>query len=169
MLYCKGADSVIYERLSHGNQKHTDVTQQHMDEYAKCGLRTLCLSVREISQSEYAAWNATYTEAARSLEKRDEKLQARGGDHRERPLPRSAPRPSRTSSRTAFRGAIEQMMRGGIAVWVLTGDKQDTAINIAQACSLLREDMETHVININELVQQEQRQGDHPRPVQRAG
>ena len=46
-------------------------------------------------------------------------------------------------------------MRAGIAVWVLTGDKQDTAINIGQACSLLREDMETHVININDLVQLE--------------
>ena len=36
---------------------------------------------------------------------------------------------------------IEQLMRAGIAVWVLTGDKQDTAINIGQACSLLRDDM----------------------------
>ena len=50
---------------------------------------------------------------------------------------------------------IEQLMRAGISVWVLTGDKQDTAINIGQACSLLREDMKTHVININELIKLE--------------
>ena len=162
MLYCKGADSVIYDRLSHGNQKYTDVTQQHMDEYAKCGLRTLCLSVREISQSEYDAWNVTYTEAAQSLEKRDEKLQA-AAEIIEKDLFLVGATAIEDKLQDGVPGTIEQMMRGGIAVWVLTGDKQDTAINIAQACALIRDDMDVHIVNIEELVKQE-----HDREITRA-
>lgn len=33
---------------------------------------------------------------------------------------------------------IEALQEAGIKVWVLTGDKQETAINIAFACKLLR-------------------------------
>jgi len=162
MLYCKGADSVIYDRLSHGNQKYTDVTQQHMDDYAKCGLRTLCLSVREVSQAEYDAWNVTYTEAAQSLEKRDEKLQA-AAEIVEKDLFLVGATAIEDKLQDGVPGTIEQMMRGGIAVWVLTGDKQDTAINIAQACALIRDDMDVHVVNIEELVKQE-----HDREITRA-
>ena len=46
-------------------------------------------------------------------------------------------------------------MSAGIAVWMLTGDKQDTAINIGQACSLIRDDMDLHVVNIQDLVKAE--------------
>ena len=38
---------------------------------------------------------------------------------------------------------------------MLTGDKQDTAINIGQACSLIRDDMDLHVVNIQDLVKAE--------------
>lgn len=51
-LYCKGADSVIYSRLSTDleSQSHTffrrTETQEHMDQYARLGLRMLCLAKR---------------------------------------------------------------------------------------------------------------------------
>lgn len=32
---------------------------------------------------------------------------------------------------------IEKLIRGGVVVWVITGDKEETAINIAVACQLL--------------------------------
>ena len=43
--------------------------------------------------------------------------------------------------------AIADMSRAGIAVWVLTGDKEETAINISFACQLL--DMSTKMLVIN--------------------
>lgn len=33
---------------------------------------------------------------------------------------------------------IEALQRAGIRIWILTGDKQETAVNIACACRLLR-------------------------------
>ena len=45
-LFIKGADSVILERLGPNREQrqHYHVTLQHLKEFAKCGLRTLCLN-----------------------------------------------------------------------------------------------------------------------------
>ena len=52
---------MIYERLRHvpGGQTHAESTQAHMDDYAASGLRTLCLAKRELTKTEYDAWNET--------------------------------------------------------------------------------------------------------------
>ena len=41
---------------------------------------------------------------------------------------------------------IERLMRANLKIWVLTGDKIETAINIAFACSLLTDDQEQHIV-----------------------
>jgi phospholipid-translocating ATPase len=46
-----------------------------------------------------------------------------------------------------FSEAIDCLRRAGIVVWVLTGDKQETAINIAYSCRLFAQDMD--VIKLN--------------------
>lgn len=153
-LYCKGADSIVYERLEYGAQKFTESTQVHMDDYASSGLRTLCLAKRDLSDAEYEEWNAVYTAAAQSLEKREEKIDA-AAELIEKDLFLVGATAIEDKLQDGVPWCIEQMMRAGIAVWVLTGDKQDTAINIGQACSLIRDDMVLHVVNIQELVKQE--------------
>jgi len=42
---------------------------------------------------------------------------------------------------------IAQLRRAGIIVWVLTGDKQETAVNIALSCRLFSEDMRLIFLN----------------------
>jgi phospholipid-transporting ATPase len=42
---------------------------------------------------------------------------------------------------------IEFMKNAGIKVWVLTGDKIETAINIGISCKLLNEQMEVFIID----------------------
>jgi len=42
---------------------------------------------------------------------------------------------------------ISDLAKGGIKVWVLTGDKQETAINIGFATQLLRRDMDRTILN----------------------
>lgn len=72
-LYCKGADTVIMERLSPGNP-YVEATMQHLEEYAVDGLRTLCLAMRAIPDTEYAVWSAIYDRAATSLDNRQEQM-----------------------------------------------------------------------------------------------
>jgi len=42
---------------------------------------------------------------------------------------------------------IKKMKEAGIRVWVLTGDKVETAINIGYSCELLNNDMTQAIIN----------------------
>lgn len=72
-LYCKGADTVILERLSPGNP-YVESTLQHLEEYAADGLRTLCLAMRAISDDEYAEWSAIYDRAATTMNNRSVEL-----------------------------------------------------------------------------------------------
>jgi phospholipid-translocating ATPase len=59
ILMCKGADSVIYERLSResANSQVFFNTKKAVDIYAEEGLRTLYLAKREIPEDEYQKWN----------------------------------------------------------------------------------------------------------------
>ena len=43
---------------------------------------------------------------------------------------------------------IQFMKNAGIKVWVLTGDKIETAINIGVSAGLLDEDMDQHVLEL---------------------
>ena len=51
-LYCKGADTVIYERLR-SDQDYRGVTLQHLESFATEGLRTLCCAVAHITEEQY--------------------------------------------------------------------------------------------------------------------
>jgi phospholipid-transporting ATPase len=72
-IYCKGADTVILERLARDNP-FVDLTTQHLEDYATEGLRTLCLAMREISEEEYRQWSAIYNNAATLINGRAEAL-----------------------------------------------------------------------------------------------
>jgi magnesium-transporting ATPase (P-type) len=59
---CKGADSIIQKRLK-DNEYTQDLlkhTEQHLEDYAKTGLRTLLLAEKEISEIEYQQWRDEY-------------------------------------------------------------------------------------------------------------
>ena len=43
---------------------------------------------------------------------------------------------------------IFSLKEAGIKVWVLTGDKVETAVNIGYSCKLLSSDQRIHVVNI---------------------
>ena len=60
---CKGADSIIKERLdlkSGSNSLEMDKTQKYVDEYAEEGLRTLLLAKKSLDQQYYDAWNERF-------------------------------------------------------------------------------------------------------------
>lgn len=72
-IYCKGADTVILERLA-PNNPFVDVTTLHLEDYATEGLRTLCLAMREIGEDEYKRWAAVYDRAATTINNRGAEL-----------------------------------------------------------------------------------------------
>ncbi|PGH11386.1 hypothetical protein AJ79_04887 [Helicocarpus griseus UAMH5409] len=149
VLFCKGADSIIYSRLARGQQQQLrKTTAEHLEMFAREGLRTLCIAERVLGEEEYQAWSKSHDLAAQSLADRDVKLEEvssaieqeltlLGGTAIEDRLQDGVP------------DTISLLARAGIKLWVLTGDKVETAINIGFSCNLLSNEMDLIVFNID--------------------
>ncbi|KAI1840843.1 hypothetical protein JX266_012925 [Neoarthrinium moseri] len=144
--YTKGADTVILERLNESNP-HVDATLIHLEEYASEGLRTLCLAMREIPENEFQEWYSVFDKAqttvsgnrAEELDKAAELIEhdffLLGATAIEDKLQDGVPE------------TIHTLQQANIKVWVLTGDRQETAINIGMSSKLLSEDMTLLIVN----------------------
>ncbi|KAF9673469.1 hypothetical protein SADUNF_Sadunf10G0027600 [Salix dunnii] len=146
VLYCKGADTVIYERLAGGNDDLKKVTRAHLEQFGSAGLRTLCLAYRDLSPDTYESWNEKFIQAKSSLRDREKKLDE-VAELVERDLILIGSTAIEDKLQEGVPACIETLFRAGIKVWVLTGDKMETAINIAYACNLINNDMKQFIIS----------------------
>ena len=144
-LLCKGADTVIIERLGENNM-YVEPTTRHLEDYASEGLRTLCLAYRDISEDEYNQWKVKYDEAATTMEDRGDKLDA-AGELIEKELILLGATAIEDKLQDEVPNTIHTLQEAGIKIWVLTGDRQETAINIGMSCRLLTEDMNLLIVN----------------------
>ena len=148
-LFCKGADTVVYERLDE-KQIYSDITLQHLKEFATLGLRTLCIATTEISEELYDEWKHTYYKASTSIQNRDKKLEE-AAELIERNLHLLGATAIEDKLQEGVPESISTLAKADIKIWVLTGDKQETAINIGYSCKLLTEDMPLIIINEHSL------------------
>lgn len=150
VLFCKGADSIIYSRLKKGEQKELrQTTAEHLEMFAREGLRTLCIAERTLSENEYHAWNQKYDAAASAMDDREEKMEA-AADLIERDLFLIGGTAIEDRLQDGVPDTIELLGKAGIKLWVLTGDKVETAINIGFSCNLLNNDMELIHLKVDE-------------------
>lgn len=145
-LFCKGADTVILERLSDDGRPFVDATLSHLESFAAEGLRTLCIASKIISEERYESWSTKYYEASTSLENRSEKLDEIA-EVIENDLFLLGATAIEDKLQDGVPETIHTLQSAGIKIWVLTGDRQETAINIGMSCKLLSEDMNLLIIN----------------------
>lgn len=145
ILYCKGADTVIYERLGE-NQEYKESTAEHLKNFAVEGLRTLCLAKAEINREEYLEWQKKFEDANTRISNREEEL-SKVAELIEKNLFLLGATGVEDKLQDGVPETIATLAKAGIKIWVLTGDKQETAINIGFACKLLRPDMELIIVN----------------------
>lgn len=147
ILLCKGADNVIYERLSptSAESEEARVTQGQLELFAEDGLRTLCVAHRRLDADLYQAWLTRYSEASASITDRD-MLTALLCDEIESNLTLLGATAIEDRLQEGVPECIEVIQRAGIKIWVLTGDKLETAINIGFSCRLLTKHMALLVI-----------------------
>ncbi|CAE6467336.1 hypothetical protein ACGC1H_005047 [Rhizoctonia solani] len=144
-LYCKGADTVILERLSK-NQPYTEQTLVHLEDYATEGLRTLCVAMREIPEAEYQQWSVLYDQAAATINGRGDALD-KAAEIIEKEMFLLGATAIEDKLQEGVPETIHTLQMAGIKVWVLTGDRQETAINIGMSCRLISESMNLVIIN----------------------
>lgn len=150
ILFCKGADSIIYSRLTRGEQSELRrTTAEHLEMFAREGLRTLCIAQRELGEEEYRKWNAEHELAAAAITDREDKLEA-VSDAIERDLSLLGGTAIEDRLQEGVPDTIALLAEAGIKLWVLTGDKVETAINIGFSCNLLNNDMELIVFKVED-------------------
>ncbi|KAI8813710.1 hypothetical protein BJ742DRAFT_672482, partial [Cladochytrium replicatum] len=140
-LYCKGADSVIYERLHDGQEDLKEETGIHLEEFAEeAGYRTLCLASRQLDEIEYQFWLKEYLEACVSLTERELEMD-RVASKIEQGLTLLGATAIEDKLQDGVPECISTLSAAGINIWMLTGDKLETAINIGFSCNLLTTEM----------------------------
>ncbi|XP_066871325.1 phospholipid-transporting ATPase IC isoform X2 [Kogia breviceps] len=137
-LYCKGADTVIYERLHQMNPTKQE-TQDALDIFASETLRTLCLCYKEIEEKEFEEWNKKYMAASVASTNREEALD-KVYEEIEKDLILLGATAIEDKLQDGVPETISKLAKADIKIWVLTGDKKETAENIGFACELLTED-----------------------------
>ncbi|POO03252.1 P-type ATPase, subfamily IV [Trema orientale] len=141
LLLCKGADSIIFDRLADNGRKYEEETTIHLSCYAEDGFRTLAFAYRLIDVSEYENWNKIFTQAKTTIGPEREELLEKASEMIEKDLTLLGVAAIEDKLQKGVPECIDKLAQAGIKIWLLTGDKKETAINIGFACSLLRQDM----------------------------
>jgi phospholipid-translocating ATPase len=134
LLLSKGADEAILPRCHQGQQIRTYLETVEM--YSQLGLRTLCLGWRELEEDEYKDWSKTFQDASCSLENRERKI-AEVCHRLEQDLQILGVSAIEDRLQDGVPETIKLLKSAGINVWMLTGDKQHTAIQIGLLCNLI--------------------------------
>ncbi|KAH1207582.1 putative phospholipid-transporting ATPase 4 [Glycine max] len=149
ILFCKGADSIIFDRLSKNGKMCLEATTRHLNEYGEAGLRTLALAYRKLDDQEYSDWNNEFQKAKTAVGSEREAMLEQVSDIMERELILVGATAVEDKLQKGVPQCIDKLAQAGLKIWVLTGDKMETAINIGFACSLLRQGMKQICITMN--------------------
>ncbi|CAD8045715.1 unnamed protein product [Paramecium sonneborni] len=126
-FYVKGADVVLKQLLPEQYQNYIDEETENL---ARVGLRTLVLAHRILTQKEYDEWNKQYIKATQLIDNRESKIQNMI-EQLERQLEFLGITGVEDKLQDDVSHTIENLKNAGINVWMLTGDKMETAICVA--------------------------------------
>ncbi|GAB4813241.1 hypothetical protein N2152v2_000287 [Parachlorella kessleri] len=152
-LYCKGSDTKVMAKLR-GRSKQPQPalhqrTEENLSMFARQGLRTLVLGTKIIHEDDYVEWDARYQEAATSFEDRDTKMNNLGNEI-EQDLELVGVTAIEDKLQDGVPTAIATLLEAGVRVWMITGDKQETAINIGVSCKLVSNPETIMILNVDE-------------------
>lgn len=132
-LYIKGADDVIYERLA--KDVDTSTVKKHLDAFAQEGLRTLVYGMRNIDQSEFESWLQIFKKAKTEITNREQAVED-ACEKLEHDFLLTGASAIEDKLQVDVAPTIASLREAGIRFWMLTGDKFNTALQIATSCAM---------------------------------
>lgn len=148
-LYCKGADSVVLPRLSEDPSspgRETLALERDLTRLSEGGLRTLVMAYRRLSEREWTKFARYYEKAEHALRRREVKM-AKAAELIEKDLTLLGASAIEDRLQEDVPKTISYLLEMDIRIWLLTGDKQETAIKIGKSSSLISRNMRLLILN----------------------
>ena len=114
--------------------------------FASTGLRTLVVAGRVVDSAEAEVWLGAHGRAANAMVGREAAC-AEAAEAIEKDLSLYGASAIEDKLQNGVPDAIAALARAGCKIWMLTGDKEETAINIGRSCRLITPDMNVIVMN----------------------
>ncbi|KAL6976134.1 Alanine aminotransferase 2 [Sarracenia purpurea var. burkii] len=146
ILLAKGADEAILPYARAGQQTRTFA--EAIEQYAPLGLRTLCLAWRELNEDEYREWSLIFKDANSTLVDREWRV-AEACQRLEHDLEILGVAAIEDRLQEGVPETIETLRKAGINFWMLTGDKQNTAVQIALSCNFVSPEPKGQILLVN--------------------
>ena len=132
VFYLKGAEVVMEKKVQENSRAFLLETCENL---ATSGLRTLVISQRYIPYPEYESWRKKYENAKTEMEDRDNKIQ-KVVEELEEGMEFLCVTGVEDKLQVDVTDTIESLRNAGIQIWMLTGDKVETAKCIAISTGL---------------------------------
>jgi phospholipid-translocating ATPase len=140
-FYQKGADTVMSSIVL-----PSDWLDEETSNMAREGLRTLVVGRKRISPAQYREFSDKYAHAALSLHSRDAALAEVVKSYLEKDLEHLGITGVEDKLQKDVKGSLELLRNAGIKIWMLTGDKVETARCVAVSSKLVARGQHIHTI-----------------------
>lgn len=140
-FFQKGADTVMTTIVA-----ANDWLDEETANMAREGLRTLVIGRKSLSAQQYAAFASDYSEAALSLHNRDNAMARVVKQHLEHDLDLLGVTGVEDKLQAQVKPSLELIRNAGIKIWMLTGDKVETARCVAVSSKLVSRGQYIHTI-----------------------
>ena len=132
IFYLKGAEVVMESKVQENSRAFLRETCENL---ASTGLRTLVISQKYVTEAEYQLWNKKYQNAKTEMEDREKKIR-KVVDELEENMEFLCVTGVEDKLQVDVTDTIESLRNAGIQIWMLTGDKVETATCIAISTGL---------------------------------
>lgn len=150
VIYTKGADTIMFPLLaSDEDQNVIKATKDQVDAFAEQGLRTLIYAWRLIPKEEFERFMAEYREANLAMTDRDKKVKEVGAKI-EKDLVLLGAVAIEDQLQPNVPETMSYLSMMGIKLWVLTGDKHETAVSIAKSTDVITPECKVFEILTND-------------------
>lgn len=139
-------DGLVDERLAVNEGAVFERCFQHIDDFASEGLRTLLFAYRYLEEDDYKKWKPIYQDATTSLVNRQDRIEA-AAELIEQGFDLAGVTAIEDKLQKGVPETVDKLRRADIKVWMLTGDKRETAINIAHSARICKPFSEMYILD----------------------
>lgn len=140
-FYQKGADTIMSTIVA-----ANDWLDEECSNMAREGLRTLVVGRKKLTAQRYAEFSAVYKTASLGLRDRDVAMAKVVGEYLERDLELLGVTGVEDKLQKDVKSSLELLRNAGIRIWMLTGDKVETARCVAVSAKLVARGQYVHTI-----------------------